>query len=151
MKNINQYKPAVSKNILLLLAGIIWACVGVMLLGLAFSWLAPVSRADFCVLGGSGIFFALLIHHFGFLRIVDRNLERILPMEEKHCLFGFIPVKSYLIIAIMIVMGTILRHSAIPRPYLAIIYTSIGLALVLSSVRYLRMFFQSGKDRTCLP
>jgi hypothetical protein len=66
-------------------------------------------------------------------------------MDEKQCLFAFIPWKSYLMIALMITMGAILRHSSIPKPYLAILYTTIGLALILSSVRYIRTFFQVKK------
>ena len=101
---------------------------------------------------GAGVVLGLLAHHFGFLRIADRNLERILPMKEKKCVFSFITWQSYLIIAVMIAMGTILRHSAIPKQYLAILYTGIGLALILSSVRYMRVFFEevtdNGRGRT---
>ena len=142
MRKINIYKPAVTKNVLLFLAGIIWVCVGTMLLFLAFSWLAKVSNINIYLFGGAGVVLALLAHHFGFLKIVDKNLERILPMDEKKCLFSFMPWKSYLIIVVMITMGAILRHSMIPKQYLAILYTAIGLALILSSVRYLRIFFR---------
>ena len=142
MRKINIYKPAVTKNVLLFLAGIIWVCVGTMLLFLAFSWLAKVSNINIYLFGGAGVVLALLAHHFGFLRIVDKNLERILPMDEKKCLFSFMPWKSYLIIVVMITMGAILRHSMIPKQYLAILYTAIGLALILSSVRYMRIFFR---------
>ncbi len=89
-----------------------------------------------------------MVHHFGFLKIVDKNLDRILPMDEKKCLFAFIPWKSYLTITVMIIMGAILRHSAIPKQYLAILYTTIGLSLILSSVRYIRTFFQVKKGNS---
>ena len=49
---------------------------------------------------------------------------------------------SYIIIAVMIIMGTLLRHSEIPKPYLAILYTGIGFALILSSIRYIRIFIK---------
>ncbi len=145
MKNMKKFKPAVTNTALLFLAGFVWACVGTMLLFLAFSWLSAASRTTFYLFGGTGVVFALMVHHFGFLKIVDKNLDRILPMDEKHCLFAFIPWKSYLMIAFMITMGAILRHSSIPKPYLAILYTTIGLALILSSVRYIRTFFQMKK------
>jgi cytochrome c biogenesis protein CcdA len=66
MIKLEKYKPAVTKNVLLFLAGFIWACVGTMLLFLAFTWLIKVSHTRFYLLGGAGIIFALLIHHFGF-------------------------------------------------------------------------------------
>lgn len=58
------------------------------------------------------------------------------------CVFSFMPWKSYLIILIMMAMGVTLRHSAIPKHYLAILYTCIGLALILSSMRYMRAFLK---------
>ena len=142
MANIEKYKPAVPKNVLLVLAGIVWECVGIMLLLLAFSWLSAIPDTFFYIHSGAGILLALLIHHFGFLRIVDKNLDRILRMDGKTCIFAFFPRKSYLLILVMVLMGALLRHSMIPKKYLAILYIGIGLALILSSVRYLRIFYQ---------
>jgi len=142
MRKRDKYKPAVTKNVLLFLAGFVWGWVGTMLLFLAFSWLSKDSNINIYLFGGAGVVLALLAHHFGFLKIVDKNLERILPMDEKKCLFSFITWKSYLIIVVMITMGEILRHSVIPKQYLAILYTAVGLALILSSVRYIRIFFR---------
>jgi hypothetical protein len=70
---------------------------------------------------------------------VDKNLGRILPMEEKRCVFSFLTWKSYIMVALMVALGVLLRHSPIPKPYLSMLYTGIGLALVLSSVRYIRV------------
>ncbi|MFQ5900899.1 MAG: hypothetical protein ACE5IH_05025 [Thermodesulfobacteriota bacterium] len=148
MKKIDRFKPAVNKNVLLFLAGFAWICVGVMLLVFAYSWLsATVSKDILFVFVGFGIVVALLAHHFGFLKIVDKNLKRILLMEEKQCLFSFITCKSYMIIVVMVTMGTMLRHSSIPKQYLAILYAGIGLALILSSVRYMRVFLSSRKTK----
>jgi hypothetical protein len=38
----------------------------------------------------------------------------------------------------MIGMGAVLRLSPVPKAYLSVVYIAIGLALILSSVRYLR-------------
>lgn len=142
MTNMEKYKPAVPKSFLLVLAGIVWECVGVMLLLLAFSWLKATSETFLYFHWGAGIVLALLIHHFGFLKIVDKNLSRILQMDGKKCVFAFFPRKSYLLILVMVLMGAILRHSMIPKKYLAILYIGIGLALILSSIRYLRFFYK---------
>lgn len=141
--NIEKYKPAVPSTFLVLLAGTAWACVGVMLLFSAVLWLSAASDgAPPLVFAAAGFVMALLVHHFGFLKIADKNLDRILPVGGKKCLFSFFPWKSYLIIAAMVAMGILLRHSAIPKRYLAICYIGIGLALVLSSIRYVRIFFR---------
>jgi hypothetical protein len=131
--------PAVDKRVLLFLAGTMWILVGIYLLRLAWGWLfSPVVDSAFvCVV--AGVIAALMVHHFGFLRVVDRNLGRILPMEGKRCVFSFMSWKSYVLVATMIAIGTALRHSAIPKPWLSVVYITIGLSLCLSSIRYLRI------------
>jgi hypothetical protein len=137
---MSKITPSVNKATLIFLAGLLWLVVGIVLMSLAYSWLhlLPLHRSLLCF--GIGISAALVVHHFGFLKIVDRNLERILPMEGKKCLFSFMPWRSYLMVAFMAALGGMLRHSSLPKPYLAIIYIVIGLALALSSLRYFRFF-----------
>lgn len=138
-RNIAKLKPAVDKRVLLFLAGFMWVGVGAMLLFLSYSWLDAFHLHGSFVFEAIGVAAALVIHHFGFLKIVDKNLGRILPMEGKRCVFSFLSWKSYIMVAIMIALGVLLRHSPIPKPYLSVLYTAIGLALVLSSIRYLRV------------
>ena len=137
--NQERFKPAVDSRVLLLVAGFVWLGIGTMLLTFSCSWLhASPDHVSF-LFPGTGLVLALVIHHFGFLKVVDRNLGRILPMEGKKCIFSFMTWKSYIIVGVMVAMGAFLRHSPIPKPYLSILYTGIGLALILSSVRYLRV------------
>lgn len=65
-------------------------------------------------------------------------MARILPMEGRRCAFAFMSWKSYLLVFVMIFLGFVIRHSMIPKLYVAVLYTAIGTALFLSSVRYLR-------------
>jgi hypothetical protein len=132
-----KFKPAVPRKLLLLIAGAMWCGVGVMLSAMAYHWLS-VYEGPAWLFAVPGITAALIIHHFGFLKIVDKNLGRISRLSPKPCVFSFISWKSYLIIVIMVAMGITLRHSPIPKQYLSVIYTGIGLALFLSSIRYFR-------------
>ena len=143
--NLDRWKPGVPKHWLLLLAGLLWFGVGCMLDGLAWSWLNTETVGKAAVLGSMGITCAMGIHHFGFLRIVDKNLARILPMQGKRCVFSFMPWKSYLLIVGMSLLGATLRHSPLPKPYLAVLYTAIGTALILSSMRYFSVLFKTIK------
>jgi hypothetical protein len=131
------YKPAVPKKVLLAFAGAMWCCVGIMLIIMAVHWLYDYdgNRWLFAI---PGVIAALIIHHFGFLKIVDKNLGRISRLPGKPCVFSFISWKSYFIIIIMVTMGITLRHSSIQKQYLSLIYLSIGFALFLSSIRYFR-------------
>jgi len=134
-----RWKPGVHKNVLMLMAGLLWIGTGLMLDALSYSWLKTENFDAALSAAGVGFLLALLIHHFGFLRIVDKNLGRILPMEGRRCVFSFMPWKSYMLIVCMIFMGIGLRHLPIPKLYLSVLYIGIGTALILSSVRYLRI------------
>ena len=142
MRIPDRFIPAVTRKVLLFIAGVMWLCVGTMLLNYSYSWLVLESRRIIIIFSGIGIFLALLVHHFGFLKVADKNLKRILLLEEKVSVFSFITWKSYILIAGMITMGVTLRHSAIPKHYLAVLYIGIGFALTLSSIRYLRFFIK---------
>jgi len=137
---IKRFNPAVDKKYLILLAGIMWCGVGVMLICFAFSWLSHYSGREEAVFFVTGFIAAMPIHHFGFLKIADKNINRLMPLTEKKCVFSFITWKSYLIIPVMVSMGIALRHSSIPKNYLSILYNGIGLGLFLSGLRYFRFF-----------
>ncbi len=91
------WKLGVPKRNLILIAGIMWIGVAIMLNWLACSWLQAESRGSALVTLLIGFTGALAIHHFGFLRLVDKNLARIMPMEGPRCVFSFMPWKSYLL------------------------------------------------------
>ena len=134
----DRYKPAVPKNFLLFLAGFMWIAVGIMLTSMAIHWLIRYGRNLAFLYAAIGLAGSVIIHHYGFLRIVDKNLGRISKMEGKRCAFSFMTWRSYGIVAIMVTMGILLRHSAIPKQYLSILYIGIGMALILSSIRYFK-------------
>ena len=140
--NIRKLTPSVDKRILVLLAGIMWCGVGIMLVSFAVSWLSTVSGKEQILFYTAGFLTAMPVHHFGFLKIADKNLNRLLPLTKKKCLFSFMTWKSYIIVLIMVSMGITLRHSSIPKRYLSILYNGIGLALFLSGIRYFRFFFK---------
>ena len=135
-------KPAVSKYSLIALAGFIWSTVGVMLCSMAYYWLKEVDWPTALPLGLFGIILSLVAYRFGFYGIARKNIDRICLLPEKGCIFAFQAWKSYLIIVVMITFGIILRHSSIPKHYLAIVYTTIGGALLLSSLLYYRKLWQ---------
>lgn len=146
MRNIDKYKPAVAGTVLLVIAGIVWQLVGIWLLFMAFSWLSVESINVLYRNSAIGVFLALLVHHLGFLKIVNRNMNRIIQMDGKRCIFSFIPWKSYLTIFVMVMMGALLRHSMVPKKNLSILYIGIGLALMLSSIRYFRIFINERRQ-----
>ncbi len=143
---LKKLDPAVDKKFLIALSGIIWSVVGIILCSVAVQWLSHTTVQEGVVLGIAGMFLAFLIYHFGFLKLVDKNIERIRAKQGKVCIFGFQPWKSYIIIIIMIELGRTLRLSPLPKPYLAIIYIGFGGAMLLSSLIYYRFFVRLIND-----
>jgi hypothetical protein len=150
MRLIDKLNPKVDRKILILVAGIMWCGVGVMLISFAVTWLSRYEGKGVVLYYAAGFLAAMPIHHFGFLKLADKNLLRLLPLKEKRCLFSFITWKSYLIIVVMMTMGITMRHSSVPKQYLSILYNGIGLGLFLSGIRYFRksisLFVGSGKS-----
>ena len=140
--NFRKITFSVDRSILVLLAGLMWCGVGIMLIRYAVSWLSIYNGREEIFFYGAGFIAAMPIHHFGFLKIADKNLNRIMPLTGKNSLFTFMTWKSYLIVLIMVSMGIALRHSSIPKLYLSVLYNGIGLALFLSGIRYFRYFFK---------
>jgi hypothetical protein len=136
-------KGTVDKSVLMLMAGLMWCGVGVLLVSYAVTWLSVCTEREQLFFYPAGFLAAMPIHHFGFLKIAGKNLNRILLLEEKTSPFTFMTWKSYVIVVIMVSMGIALRHSSIPKMYLSILYNGIGLALFLSGIRYFRFFFKS--------
>lgn len=135
---IDRFNPAVDKKYLVFIAGIMWCGVGIMLISFAVSWLSRYSGSGKFLYYGAGFLAALPIHFFGFLRLAEKNINRILPLPGKRCIFSFITWKSYLIVIVMVSMGITLRHSSVPKQYLSILYNGIGLGLFLSGLVYLK-------------
>ena len=132
--------PGVTKGWLILIAGLVWMGVGFMLCRLAAGWLIGYKAGNPYFYGITGVLTALVIHHYKFLKIVNKNLDRIALFTGKSCIFSFMSWKSYILVAVMMTMGITLRHSLIPKQILSVLYLAIGLALMLSSLRYMRRF-----------
>lgn len=145
-------KPAVSKYWLIALAGLMWNIVGVMLCRLAYIWLSAIPFQRAVPLGMLGIIFSLVVYRYKFSKIALKNIDRLCLMSDKSCFFAFQAWYAYLIILVMITLGIALRHSSIPKHYLAVLYTAVGGALFWTSFLFFqRIWAVKVQDQTCLP
>ncbi len=92
------------------------------------------------VLGALSLALGLIVYSFGFSRIVMKNLERIGGQPELVCLFAFQGWRSYFLILTMILMGFALRRLPVPKEVVAMIYFTMGSALIRGSSLYFRQF-----------
>jgi len=142
--NIEFFTPKVPRNYLLLIAALVWTFAGGMLLfrGGIFLKDSPhwmIFKLIGCAIGGL-LFFRVL-----FNKISRKHIDRIIDLPfERPCLFSFFNMKSYFMMAIMITGGITIRKSGLVSPeYLAVIYLTMGLPLLMSSVRFYYAFFTS--------
>lgn len=136
MERLERWKPALPRVWLYLLSGLMWSGVGLFLCFLAYRWLLQVEVLYALLLTLTGVLLGTVIYRFGFLGLASKNIHRIQLLPAKACLFAFQEWKSYPLIAVMIMLGITLRHSPIPKPYLAVLYIGIGLGLILASLQY---------------
>lgn len=135
-------KPAVHRNWLIALGGLMWTGVGVMLCWLAFIWLNADETNPFWLDEAIGVGLAVAGYYFGVSRVAHRNINHLCLLPEKAFVLAFLPWKSYLMIGIMILTGITLRNSSIPKIYLAIPYTAMGGSLILGSLHYHRRWWR---------
>jgi len=141
-EQILKFDPVVPKKWLFALAGILWSLVGLMLCVRAEIWLRHIHLYVALLFAFFGLILSLFVYRFGFIKIVRKNIDRLCSRPDKSCIFAFQAWRSYLIILIMVTMGLVLRHSMFPKPYLAIIYLTIGGALFFSSIHYYTRFWK---------
>jgi hypothetical protein len=146
---LEKLNPAADKKYLLLIAGLMWCGVGVMLTSFAVSWLTHYEGKGKILFYAAGLLAGMPIHFMGFMKLAQKNITRLMTFQEKKCIFSFITWKSYIIIIIMVTLGITLRHSAIPKQYLSILYNGLGIGLFLSGSLYLissfRLMFSNNK------
>jgi hypothetical protein len=133
-------------------AGVLWTAIGVLCIVYAVEWLAPpLALPAEVAYGAAGLVVAALFFRFVFIGLVRRNIARIEEGPDRASLFTFQGWRSYLIAAFMMAMGATLRHSSIPKPWLAPIYEGVGIALFLTSLLYhrelVRAFRKSGASQ----
>jgi hypothetical protein len=139
---LKSLKPAVTKSWLIALAGLMWTGAGVMLCRLAYHWLVIIHMGIGITLGVLGVVIAFGAYHFGFSKIAKKNIERLSRLTEKTCIFAFQTWKGYLIITVMITIGVFIRSTPISKTYMAVLYTTIGGALLLASSLYYKLLWQ---------
>jgi hypothetical protein len=140
--------PAVPKHWLILIAGIMWSGVGILLGSYAVTWLLGDPGVLSLLLGLAGIGISLLIFRFGFSKVARKNMDRINRYSGSPCFFSFQAWTGYVIIGVMMTGGILLKHSVIPKPYLAVLYSAISGGLFFSSFLYYASFINKVRERS---
>jgi len=127
---ISQLKPGASRSIHLLVAASIWSCVGSMLLLRGAIWLQGINKLWIVL---PGILFGTCKALWMLDRSANKNIVRIVNGGNGKCLGGVYSWKTWLLVALMMSMGCLLRNSSLPKEFLGLFYVSIGWGLLFAS------------------
>ena len=127
---LHRYKPGVSIRTHLLLGGLIWTVVGFFLLTNGF---VLVSLENHFWYGLIGLLFGSAKTFFILDRVARKNIKRIKEFEDKACFGSVYSLKTWSMVAGMIILGRFLRTTVLPGEIIGLIYTAVGWALMISS------------------
>lgn len=123
-------KPGVPRSVHLFAAPFLWTAIGSMLMIRGFSWMgAENSRWLLIASVLLGTLKSLLILD----RVARKAIDRIVQFQDGTCLGAIYSWKSWLIVAMMMATGFVLRRVGHPGQLVGALYCAIGWALCFSS------------------
>ncbi len=135
----------VKKIYLIFITGLIWLLASFLLLHRAYTWIELLTDKQllFSVILSIGI--AAVKTYLIFHKLTVKNIERVLNFKnESVSILKFHAIKDQILIVLMIVGGSLLRHTpAVPKSILMPVYIGIGLAMSYSSYLYMRFFIKN--------
>jgi hypothetical protein len=128
---------------LLLVAAAVWLAAGFSVCSVG---VAATSGWSVAMVVGFVIVYALFLAMF--LSISNRHIRRIRGYTEKlTSIFKFFDAKSYITIAVMIVLGVAVRFSGLAlAPVIVSFYSGLGLALLTSAIYYVVTYVAYGDE-----
>ena len=133
---LSRFNPAVPRRWLFALGGFVWTAVGIVLSIRAIVWMSQFSFDRIFLVECLGVFIAVSGYSYGFSKIVEKNVKRIHGLPPRVCLFAFTAWRGYFMIIIMVCLGLTLRNSDIPKYYLSVPYTAMGVILLIGSLKF---------------
>ena len=141
---LERWKPAAGVRTHLFSAALLWTVVGLGLTAAGFAWCFGSALPWALVLAGVGVAAGLVKGRYVLRTMAERNAARIIARGDGRCLGGFLSLKTWLLVVLMMTSGIILRRSAVPRPVLGVLYSAVGTALLVGSATLWRAFGRLG-------
>ena len=133
------FNMKVKKRTLLLIACIVWSIAGFNIVRIGVLAYPPYFTVVNILL--SIVVFSIF-QYFIFGKLVKKHTKRIHEYEEEKQFFlKFFDVKSFIIMAVMMTGGILLRSSNIaPDVFIAVFYTGLGASLLLAGLLFGKNF-----------
>jgi len=132
---IELYKPAASRRTHLLAASSLWSLVGTLLLFFGVRWVIQAHIRYPVLPIAVAIVLGAIKARFVLARAADRIAERIRSRGDRRCIGGFLSWRTWGLVAVMAGAGRLIRSGVIPQIIVGFVYTAVGAALLLASLR----------------
>lgn len=143
---LEAHKPAASVRVHVLLASLMWTIVGLFLFVRGASNMMSLTGAVnpwwLVVAAFIGVLKGWLIFDKTAVRVISRIDRR----EENKCLGGFLSLKSWGMILLMVFLGMSLRVTPLPGVLVWGIYVAVGAGLFFSSRLFWREWSRRGRS-----
>lgn len=143
---LTTYKPAASARMHLLLAAMMWTVVGAALLCFGVRWTLAGQIPYVWLFLAAAVMAGLLKSRFVLERTASRMIERIRTRGDGRCLGGFLSLRSWGFVALMIGAGCLLRTWMLPRTIVGLIYAAVGTALLLAARRLWQAWYRHNAE-----
>jgi hypothetical protein len=145
---LERWKPAAGVRAHLYAAALLWTVVGLGLTAAGMAWSFSSAFPWSLLLAGAGVAAGLVKGRYVLRAMAERNAARIIARGDGRCLGGFLSLKTWLLVVLMMTSGIILRRSAVPRPVLGVLYSAVGTALLVGCVTLWRAFGSLGNGES---
>lgn len=132
--SLKSLKPAAPARVHLLLAATVWTLTGgtMALIGLRWTLTDPLPHLSLLLI--LAVIAGLLKSRYMLDRAGVRIIQRIRERGDGRCLGGFLAPRAWLLVMMMMGLGSLLRRSgALPRCLVGLIFVAVGTALALSA------------------
>jgi hypothetical protein len=122
-----------------------WSLAGLGLCTAGTIWMAQSHSRWFAPIALGAIAAGVLKGRLILDRTAERIIHRITERGDGRCLGGFLSWKGWCLVAMMMLLGRILRKSPLPLLPRGAIYLAIGAALLFASRRVWEAFRHAGR------
>lgn len=142
-------KHGVSKQALLITAGIVWIIAGLNILRIGIVTWKDSSQDDlFKIAEATAVF--LLFFVLVFRKLYYKHTKRIEEKKsDKNCPFAFFDAKGWIIMTVMITLGIVVRvFHLLPDTFISVFYTGLSVALTITGILFVRYWWKRKRSTT---
>jgi hypothetical protein len=110
-----------------------WSVVGGALLVFGVRWVLEDPTPIDVVLIGVAVVVGWLKSRFVLVRVADRIVERIRARGDGRCIGGFLSLRTWGLVAVMVIAGRVARSGLFSHHAVGLVYILVGTSLVLAS------------------